>query len=111
MRTFARDGHLCDSVSEAIIDDWLTSHHITHEHHVGYPHGNYKADWRLRDGTFVEYFGLAKDSPRYDRTIKEKENLCRELNLALIAVYPTDLYPRNRLAGKFAMMQQTAKVK
>jgi hypothetical protein len=68
-RTVAKDGHQCDSISEAIIDNWLTSHNIRHERNVSYPSTNHRADWGLGIKYFIEYFGLANDSPRYDREI------------------------------------------
>lgn len=99
----AIDGHLCDSASEAIIDNWLSKNKINHQINVPYPKTNYKADWAInfkKRPVFIEYFGLAKDSPRYDRTVKKKKNLCRKHNLELIEIYPRDLYPKLRLNEK-----------
>jgi len=93
----AIDGHLCDSVSEVLIDNWLYKNKITHEKDVRYPETNHKADWQIismNHKVFIEYFGLANDSPRYDRSIKEKEMLCKKQNISLIAIYPEDLYPK-----------------
>lgn len=104
----ANDGHLCDSVSEILIDNWLYKNHIIHEKDVCYPTTQHKADWKLfskNKQVFVEYFGLANDSPRYDRSIKEKEMLCKKQNISLISIYPKDLYPKiyldNNLKIKF----------
>ncbi len=93
VNTKALDGHLCDSISEAIIDNWLTNHRIFHIKNVPYPGTNHKADWSIQKGAFIEYFGLAKDSPRYDRAIQKKRDLCRKHNIQLIEIYPWDLYP------------------
>lgn len=93
----AKDGHLCDSVSELLIDNWLFKNRIAHKKDVLYPETNHKADWSINlsgNKIFVEYFGLANDSPRYDRSIKEKEMLCKKQNISLIAIYPKDLYPK-----------------
>ena len=93
----AKDGHLCDSVSEVLIDDWLYKNNILHEKDAHYPDTNHKADWTIISNgnkIFIEYFGLANDSPRYDRCIKEKEVLCEKQNIPLIAIYPKDLYPK-----------------
>ena len=65
-----------------------------------YPETNHKADWQIifRDKKiFIEYFGLANDSPRYDRAIKEKKKLCDKHKISLIAIYPQDLYPKEFL--------------
>ena len=96
----AIDGHSCDSISELLIDNWLYKNKIFHERNAHYPSTNHKADWKIFDGeqkVFVEYFGLANDSPRYDRCIKEKITLCNKNKISLVAVYPKDLYPKNFL--------------
>ncbi len=72
----AADGHLCDSVSELLIDNWLYENKIPHERDAHYPGTHHKSDWAImieEQKTFVEYFGLANDSPRYDRAIEEKK--------------------------------------
>ena len=97
MKTKATDGHVCDSISEAIIDNWLARHNISHTRDAKYPTTNHKADWAIGNSVFVEYFGLAKDSPRYDRAVKEKIKLCRKNKIKLIGIYPKDLYPNNQL--------------
>jgi len=77
----AIDGHLCDSVSELLIDNWFYQNGILHERDVQYPRTFHKADWKiLRNDkeVFVEYFGLVNDSPRYDRSIKQKKALCKK---------------------------------
>lgn len=99
--TVAIDGHKCDSISEAIIDNWLADNNVIHERDVGYPDTNHKADWGIGQGIFVEYFGLANDSPRYDREIKIKREICRKNKIQLIEIYAKDLYPKPRLAKKF----------
>lgn len=96
----AIDGHLCDSISELLIDNWLTKNNISHEKNVPYPKTNHRADWGINlKGRiiFIEYFGLANDSPRYDRAVKEKRELCGKHKISLISIYPKDLYPKNFL--------------
>lgn len=98
--TKALDGHSCDSVSELLIDNWFTQNNIPHQKDIPYPKTNHKADWEISVGNkeiFVEYFGLANDSPRYDRTIKEKIKLCQNCKIPLIEIYPKDIYPKNIL--------------
>ncbi|MBI4133231.1 hypothetical protein HY478_01310 [Candidatus Uhrbacteria bacterium] len=101
MLTKAKDGHVCDSVSEALIDNWLTEHGIAHERDARYPGGtNHTADWRVGDTVFLEYFGLAHDSPRYDKAISEKKKICEQHAILLIEIYPQDLYPTMQLSEK-----------
>lgn len=104
----SNDGHLCDSVSELLIDNWLYKNRIQHERDAFYPTTNHKADWKILNNNkeyFVEYFGLANDSPRYDRSIKEKLTICNNHKINLIEIYPKDLYPKinleNNLKIKF----------
>jgi len=99
----ALDGHLCDSISELLIDNWLTKNKIEHERNISYPDTNHKADWGINfkgKTIFVEYFGLAKDSPRYDKSIKKKKGICRKYKIKLVGVYPWDLYPKINLDTK-----------
>ena len=97
----AKDGHQCDSISEAIVDNWLTDNAIEHTRDISYPTTHHKADWKI-GVAFVEYFGLAADSPRYDRAIKRKRNLCRRNHIPLIEIYPEDLYPNIALEDKLS---------
>lgn len=97
------DGHLCDSISELLIDNWLTKNKIPHERNGSYPQTNHKADWIVnfkRQTIFIEYFGLAKDSPRYDRSISKKKTLCSQYKIKLVEIYPWDLYPKIKLEAK-----------
>ena len=103
IKTKAMDGHLCDSISEATIDNWFTENKILHKRNVPYPETNHTADWsiELRGRViFIEYFGLAKDSPRYDRSIAKKKTICCKHKIKLIEVYPWDLYPKINLDTK-----------
>ncbi len=104
IKTKARDGHECDSISEAIIDNWLSANNITHSKNTRYPTSKHTADWSLEEGrVLVEYFGLADDSPRYDQTIMTKKLLCAQNSIKLIDIYPKDLFPKNRLGEKFSI--------
>lgn len=93
----AKDGHLCNSVSELIIDNWFYENNIDHQKETAYPQGKFTADWSLSENIFVEYFGLANDSRRYDEEIKKKQRICAEFGLTLIEIYSKDLFPKNKL--------------
>jgi hypothetical protein len=102
-RTKAHDGHICDSISEAIVDNWLTQHKIPHNRDTKYPTTKHRADWSIKNGEiFIEYFGLAKDSLRYDREVKIKKSICQKNKIKLVELYPTDLYPIVALDKKFS---------
>jgi len=100
--TVALDGHRCDSVSEALVDNWLTERKIRHERNVPNPGTGHKADWSIEGNIFVEYFGLAHDNPRYDRSIRKKRKLCKKYNIRLIEIYAKDIYPVIKLHGKLS---------
>lgn len=105
-KTTALDGHKCDSMSEATIDNWLAKNKIAHDRNASYPNTKHKSDWIVGNGkVFVEYFGLAKDSPRYDRAIKEKKQICLKHKIKLIEIYPTDLYPKMLLDKKLSIIK------
>lgn len=96
----SKDGHLCDSMSEILIDNWLYKNKIIHKKDVSYPNTHHVADWEINSKNkkiFVEYFGLANDSARYDRSVKQKIALCKKQNIPLIAIYPKNLYPKTYL--------------
>lgn len=93
----ASDGTWMRSLSEKHVDDYLSSAGIAHEHEPAWPphptlnpSGRRRADWRLEDGTFVEYAGLAGDAA-YDKKIQEKILLADALGIPLIVLTEPDL--------------------
>lgn len=97
----ANDSHKCNSVSELIIDNWFYKNRVSHQKETSYPKGKFTADWSLSQQTFVEYFGLANDSRRYDEEIQKKRQICREFGINLIEIYSKDLFPKNLLERIF----------
>jgi hypothetical protein len=97
-QTIAKDGHVCLSLGEKTIDDFLYKNNIKHEREPHYPEGNYRADF-LVDDIFIEYFGL-KGNIDYDKKIKLKQKLCKKYNIKLISIYPNDLLSINKLRNK-----------
>ncbi len=92
----ANDGHICDSLAEKLIDDYLFEKSISHERSVSYPGGIYTADFKIGD-KLIEYFGLAGEHKRYDELRIIKQRITKKLKLKLIEIYPKDLYPHNKL--------------
>ncbi|MEK7177628.1 MAG: hypothetical protein AAB705_02270 [Patescibacteria group bacterium] len=97
----AEDGHKCDSLAEKIIDDWLFTRNIKHETKVPYDYHQMTADFKIGN-IYVEFFGLQGQIKKYDKLVKEKEVLWREKNLKVIKIYPSDLFPNNKLGQIFA---------
>lgn len=100
----ATDGHLCRSLLERHIDDFLHHWGIAHDVEPGYPGHptlnttGLRADWRLADGTFVEALGFP-DEPAYAARVARKRQLADVLSIPLITLTADDL---NRLPDVFA---------
>lgn len=97
---YANDGHICDSLSEKIIDDHLFSREIYHIRNVPYyPKCKYKADFLIGD-KFVEYFGLRNQLQEYDKKVLIKIKLAKRLGIELVSLYPEDLKDMTRIDKK-----------
>lgn len=96
-RWVANDGHICDSLSEKIIDDWLYTRRISHKTHVFYPGSkSFRTDFVVNK-YWIEFFGLAGVSKHYDELKERKLKLANNYNLNVIQIYPRDLFPKNKL--------------
>ena len=96
----ALDGHMCDSFTEKIIDDWLSTNNIPHKIHVPYPDfPKYKSDFLIKD-TFIEFVGLEGEHVEYTRLLRQKRELVKKYGLNLIEIHPKDIYPENNLGYK-----------
>ena len=91
------DGHIVDSLSERIIDEYLNSNGIKHEIQKEYPNSNWVCDFYLTElDIYVEYFGLY-EVDEYKEVADKKIKFCKDEGIKLIQIYPSDLYPSNRL--------------
>ena len=96
VRFVAHNGHVCHSLDEQLIDNWLSVHEVPHDREPLYPvHQSYntsgrrRADWLVHD-VFIEYFGLVGNA-EYDEKVDEKISLAGDLGIDLIAIYPSDI--------------------
>jgi hypothetical protein len=99
---YAKDGHLCKSISEIIIDDWLFENNISHEREKLYPEGRYRCDFVIGD-IFIEFFGLVTASdidPYYEAIVTKKREMCRKYKIPLIELYEKDLYNLDQTLGE-----------
>lgn len=93
----ANDGHKCDSLSEKIIDDWMSRRKIQHKRSVPYPNNEqFTADFVV-DKYWIEFFGLSGELRKYDFLKRKKIRIAKKLGLNLIKIYPKDLYPKGDL--------------
>ncbi|MDP3093490.1 MAG: hypothetical protein Q8N16_01885 [bacterium] len=95
-KQIANDGHICDSVAEKIIDNWLSARKIIHQRNVAYPESPYTADFAI-NGKLIEFFGLAGEMKNYDNIILEKRKISTKSKIPLIEIYPRDLFPIKNL--------------
>lgn len=99
----AEDGHLCRSLIEKAIDDWMARKGLDHEreprwtaHPTLNPNGRKRADWLLPSGAYVECVGMMED-PAYADKIRLKQRLAADLGVRLYLVGPTDLHDLDRI--------------
>lgn len=86
----ANDGHLCLSMVEKEIDDYLYSNNIPHDKEVHYPNSKMRTDWEIlntKKKIFVEYFGLMSNKDYAEKTTNKKK-LAADNNIELIDIYP-----------------------
>jgi hypothetical protein len=98
---YAKDGHLCKSISEIIIDDWLFESNILHTREESYPKGRYRCDFAVNN-IFIEFFGLVNASnvaSNYAEIIKKKREICQQYKIPLIELYEKDLYNLDQTLG------------
>lgn len=100
IQCIAKDGHICLSLGEKTIDDFLFARKIPHEKEPRYPEGNFRGDFSV-NAIIIEYFGLV-GNPDYDAKILEKKRICKKHEIGLTAIYPEDLINEARLYKKLA---------
>jgi hypothetical protein len=104
-RLKAVDGHLCSSMLEKAVDDFLHENGIEHAREPLYPfdaqlnpNTRSRADWLLSDGTFVEMWGML-DDPAYADRMRKKNELAARHQLRLVGITPAET---GRLSAIFA---------
>jgi hypothetical protein len=97
IRLKCKDGHIVDSISEKIIDEWFFKNNIAHEKNKKYPNSNMDCDFYLSDyDLWVEYFGLwGGGIKEYDKTIEDKEKIIVANDFNFVGLKPLDLYVDN----------------
>ncbi len=86
MRFRAKDGHICDSREEAILDDFLHDNGFSHEKNVRYPNSKMTCDFVV--GTlWIEYTGYATVAGRkYQAKLDKKRTIVSDLNESFITI-------------------------
>lgn len=102
-RKFSKDGHKCDSFAEFIIDNWLSTNNIDHTIHEYYPNSNMSSDFTIGN-IRIEFIGLAGVIKKYDELLKKKRSLIKKLNIKVVEILPSDLFPENKLNQKLGFI-------
>ena len=94
---FSENGDLCLSNAEKKITDFLIEHNIFYEKEILYSKitgddksGKMICDWLLKDGTVVEYFGMARHK-KYKKKMERKYKICLNNDIKLISIFDKDL--------------------
>lgn len=73
--------------------------------------GNRKFDWYSpQNDCFIEYFGMMKDDAHYTNKSLEKIKICRDNNIKLIEIYPSDINNRSFEAGKKNIQKRISQI-
>jgi predicted nuclease of restriction endonuclease-like RecB superfamily len=107
----AIDGHLCFSIIEKDIDDFLYKNNIPHDKEVRYPNSLMRADWELlvgKEKVFVEYFGLM-NNPDYAAKTRRKIEIAKQNNILLIQLFPNEDWKQRILSLSLAKDAKNAK--
>jgi hypothetical protein len=106
VKCIASDGHICLSLGEFQIDEWLIKHGIPHEKEPYYPvhnefnqNGMKRGDWKVGD-VFIEYLGLLGDE-KYDKNSEVKLQLAEAIKLPIIVISPIELGNLDNLLDRF----------
>jgi len=104
-RTIANDGHICNSLAEKIVDDWLFANKIEHIKEPAYPDSvrdllksKVRADWLVGE-TYIEYFGLQTNED-YAKKTDSKILACQVSGVQLQPLYPGDEYHLDNMLQK-----------
>lgn len=90
IKMLANDGHICDSNSEKIVDNFLFEKNIKHEVHGKYPNSIREFDFKINN-LYIEYAGLYNSTSTkhkdYKNKIKEKIKFAKDNNINLYVLY------------------------
>lgn len=103
------DGHMADSLSERLLDDWMHSQGIVHERCKPYPNQKrMNCDFYLpQHGLWVEYAGLSGEFINYDKTLNTKKALAEKHGFSLVLIKPEHLFPTRNLDWIFGTVNSS----
>jgi len=107
-KCIAKDGHVCNSLVELEIDNWLCDQGISHGKEPPYPtHATLNPNGRLRadflvNGIYVEYAGLMDDSI-YAAKMEAKRKIAHDKRMKLLVIEPRHM---KSIEGLLKKLQQ-----
>jgi hypothetical protein len=103
--TIADDGHMCDSIEESIIDNWLYGWGIEHSLHVNYPDSEYITDFVVSNNHYIEYAGFARGNNNlrldYHKRLEDKKVIAQTNNIRLTII--SDVSKKSKLELRAAL--------
>ena len=87
----AKDGHMCDSYEEMLLDNLLIELNIPHDVHIKYPEGNYKCDFYINEYLIIEYTGYSNIknkylNNRYNERLNDKLLIAKKYNIKVLII-------------------------
>lgn len=102
----AKDSHICNSLSEKIVDDFLSANNIKHQKDVYYPNqSRFTVDFLVKGKYWIEFVGLKGVLKSYDLSFERKLLLARKNGIRIIELYPSNLFPKEKLASCLAFLK------
>ena len=97
-RCIARDGHVCASLGERLIDDLLYAAGVPHEREPLYPGSRMRGDFLIGD-TIVEFLGLAGNQDD-DAKTERKRQWSAHHGVSLLVITPAELADRTAVRAR-----------
>ncbi len=95
------DGHIVDSASEAIVDNFLSKNLICHQTHVRYPNSRLISDFYLTEfNVYVEFFGMPTRK-KYKIRMERKKLFFKKKEIKVVLLLPEDIFDEKILTEKF----------
>lgn len=109
----AKDGDMCNSYSELVVDNFFYDNGIGHDKEVYYKSlgikvkHKYRTDWVLKDGLVVEFCGMMK-TKEYAEKMEDKRRLLKQSKIPYIFLEHKDLDNLAKIFRKYIKKESMA---
>lgn len=112
-RIVAKDGHLCDSYEESLVDNILYELNIKHDVHKKYPGSNYVCDFKVGENIYIEYTGFAGVKSdylrgRYLKKLEDKKLIVEKIVAKLIIIDKVDETTLDLIKGNMLLKRASS---